>query len=127
MITLSSPSLLPFIKSLIIQDDSMGSDHKIFLLEFVELSLTTNKSAPLREVWRIENIPKSGRCGDQPLYRDFVDKYQNAFAHWLVTASALVAAGDDHQSTADSLEKSFQTCLDDVSEQVLGRKLVGAQ
>ena len=53
-------------------------------------------------------IPKSGRYGEQPLYRDFVDKYQNAFAQWLLTASTLVAAGDDHQSTADSLERAFK-------------------
>ena len=51
--------------------------------------------------------------------------YQSAFREWHDSAKATIAALDNDAERGGKLEKSFQSCLDDVTLEQLGYKLIG--
>jgi hypothetical protein len=122
---LVSAPLFQHIVSMEIVDDRMNSDHSPIIVKFRGLALAEGAGTPSREVWRVEKIPHEST----PEYRDFVGAYQDAFTDWLDNAKSQIERctleNIDHNSVADLLENSFQLCLDDVSEEQIGRKLIG--
>ena len=63
-----SKPLAPFVQKMEILEDRMGSDHNPILITLHGLLFSQKRSSPLREVWRIENIPTDT---DSPAYRNF--------------------------------------------------------
>ena len=119
-----SQSILPHVAGLTVLEDRMGSDHHMLVLELLGLQPKAAAKAELREVWRVENIPHY----KDPRYKDLVKAYQTAFRGWRDAAEEATArmrmerAGEGECNT---LEKSFQEFLDDVSLEQIGRKLIG--
>ena len=121
-----SKPLAPFVQKMEIVEDRMGSDHNPILITLHGLLFSQKRSSPLREVWRIENIPTDT---DSPAYRNFTLSYKVAFEEWEKHTRnhilALQATEVDNARIADLVEWSFQQCLDEVSQTQIGKKKIG--
>ena len=121
-----SKPLAPFVQKMEIVEDRMGSDHNPILITLHGLLFSQKRSSPLREVWRIENIPTDT---DSPAYRNFTLSYKVAFEEWEKHTRnhilALQATEVDNTRIADLVEWSFQQCLDEVSQTQIGKKKIG--
>jgi hypothetical protein len=117
-----SKSLMPHVTGMSVVADRMGSDHCMLVLHLVGLRPSPGAKAKLREVWRVEDIPHYKDAE----YRTMVDAYQTAFRDWRDSMKATVDALEaDDAAYGDRLERSFQSCLDDVTLEQLGCKLIG--
>ena len=116
-----SKSLIPHVAGMSVVGDRMGSDHCMLVLNLAGLRPTAGAKVKLREVWKVEGIPHH----KDPHYQDMVLAYQKAFRVWYDSTKTAIAAADDDAERGDELERSFQSCLDDVSLEQLGRKLIG--
>ena len=54
---LVSDSLLPLVKSMVVFDDRLGSDHHPILLKIRNLVPSSRAKPRKHRVWRVENIP----------------------------------------------------------------------
>jgi hypothetical protein len=119
-----SQSLLKHITKLSFQEDRMGSDHKPLILRLLGLSAGYSGTSPMREVWRVEDIPE-GKSG----LAQFSRAFQTAFQGWIKDAKSTIAAMDavdaDSRRMADVLEWSFQKKLDEIAYAQIGKKWVG--
>jgi hypothetical protein len=119
-----TPDLAPMVKSLVIKEGTMGSDHRplILTLEGCTLKHPPNKTN-MREVWRIDKIPSV------PDDWSWVSACQGRFGDWLKHTEnyirATTAAGVGSSEIANILDWSFQHALEEVAHEHIGTKLVG--
>jgi hypothetical protein len=111
--------LLPHVAGMKVIEDRMGSDHHMLVLRLIGLHPAPGVKPELREAWRMEDIPHYKELE----YKDVVRAYQQAFYTWHNnTKAAIEACG---QMDGNEMEKSFQSCLDEVSLKQIGRKFIG--
>ena len=119
---LCSSSLLPYIKSMVIHDDQMESDHKPLVLT-LRVPAAKGKKSPLREVWRVNNIP------DPDQDRSWVVACSVRMRKWakdnVPMLEAAAGIGLSSQCVADVLEWSSQCALDGLAAEHLGTKMAG--
>ena len=122
---LASKQITPYITSMEICEDNMGSDHNPILITIQGLDIKQAPASPLKEVWRLDKIPVEN---SQP-YQSFLRAYQGAFDEWIDATrgqiEALRAIETDNTRIAELVEWSFQKCLDEVSLSQIGKKTVG--
>ena len=118
-----SSDLAPNVKSMVIDDRQMGSDHRPCVLTLSGMALRKPAEAGKREAWRTDRLP----C--PPSDWSWVDACRHRFADWTNDTAAFIeavkAAGDDASKAADVLDWSFQAALDEVAAEHLGTKWVG--
>lgn len=123
---LVSRSLLPHVESMNILEDRMASDHHPIIVKLRNLRPSLGPGSSRREVWRTENIP---HYKEEVKHEAFRDEYAAAFDAWIDRTKsqleALQAMDTDNETIADISERSFQSCLDEVTQRVLGSKSVG--
>ncbi len=123
---LVSQSLLPHVESMNILDDRLASDHHPIIVKLRNLRPSPGPQSGRREVWRTEKIP---HYKEEIKHNAFRAEYATAFDAWIKRTKsqlgALQATDTDNETIADIFERSFQTCLDEVTQRVLGSKLVG--
>ena len=117
-----SNSLLPHVVGMTVVPDRMGSDHCMLVLRLVGLTPAPGAKVKLREIWRVNEMPHY----KHPDHKVMVAVYQEAFRAWGRSVRAVIASMEQGgKDDAEDLEKSFQSHLDDVSLEQIGRKLVG--
>jgi hypothetical protein len=103
---------------------TLGSDHRFVTLRLSGLAMEQTEKSSLREVWRVENLPRTAKK-----VTSFVDVFQTVFSEWISSAKSqlevLEALGVEANRVADIVEWSFQAALDKGSEQTIGTKTVG--
>ena len=118
-----SSSLAPKVKSLVIEDGQMGSDHRPLVLDLVDLASVPPPAKSVREVWKLENIP-------MPPESDWswVNACQARFQTWATHTGDMLRAAEasslDSQCVADVLDWSFQLALDELASTHLGTRKV---
>jgi hypothetical protein len=121
-----SSALMPHVVGMSVLKDRMGSDHRLIVLKLRGLVNVARAETKPREVWRMENIP---HYKSKEQYENMVSAFQEAFREWHASVKAHLAspAGVDARpgDMCEVLEKSFQTQLDDVALEQIGRKLIG--
>jgi len=121
-----SEGLLPHVESMLILSDRMGSDHHPALVRLRNLRPTPGAGPGMREVWRTDKIP---HYKDKDKLRTFVEAYQSAFSAWTSDTStqihALKATEADNTVVSNLVEHSFEKCLHEVTNTVLGKRSVG--
>jgi hypothetical protein len=117
-----SRALLPHVTDMTVINDRMSSDHHMLVLRLRGLRTSPGAGVKLRSVWRVEDIPHY----KDPDYKAVVCAYQEAFRAWHRSTKATMASLEAGVAEeGDSFEKSFQMCLDAVSLEQIGRKLIG--
>ena len=120
-----SQSLLPLIEVMTIHEDRLGSDHHPIVIKIRDVNPTLGPGALTHKVWRLEKIPhyKSAE------HDAFVSSYATAFEQWSRSTSsqieALQATDADNSTIANIIEHSFQSCLDETTNNLIGTKYVG--
>ena len=115
-----SPSLVTHIRSLVIDNDQMDSDHRPLVLSLGGLLTDRPERATTREVWNTSNIPSP------PDDWSWVHACRAQFAKWIDEAGGIIKTLDatkvESQRISDILDWSFQRALDDVAYVQLGTK-----
>jgi hypothetical protein len=119
-----TPDLAPAIKSLVIHESTMGSDHRPLTLTLERCSLKIPAPvSPMREAWRTDKIPSP------PDDWSWVSACQGHFRSWIEHTErymrATAAAGVEATHMANILDWSFQHALDEVAYEHLGTKWTG--
>ena len=121
-----SDSLLPFIESMNIEEDRLGSDHHPIIIKISNLTPSSREKTKVHRVWRVENIP---HYKDVLQNQTFLNYFSVAFADWSLSFKMMVDNPLNpttlFSEMADKGERSFQTCLDKVTSEQIGSKLVG--
>ena len=120
-----SHSLLPLIEDMTIHEDRLGSDHHPIVIKIRNVAPTPGPGASTRKVWRLDNIPHY-KSKDHDA---FITSYAAAFERWSRRTKsqieALQAADADNSTIANIIEHSFQSCLDETTNSLIGTKTVG--
>ena len=120
---LCSSELLPAIRSLEIDEDQMGSDHRPLFLTLTGIKPIAPQTGALREVWNTQNIPST------PHDWSWVHACSRRMKEWCDSAGGVIGAAAannlDSQCVSDVLEWSFQCALDGVAAQQIGTRTVG--
>ena len=118
-----SPKLASMVKSLVIEEGQMGSDHLPLVLNLEGLAAKPVRRARLREVWRVDNVPSP------PDDWSWVAACQAKFMEWVSTTGSFIDAVSameaDSTRISDIIEWSFQRALDEAAFEQLGTKFVG--
>ena len=121
-----SDSLLPFIESMSIEEDRLGSDHHPIIIKISNLTPSSRSKTKLHRVWRVENIP---HYKDVPGNQDLINCFSVAFTDWAISFKKMVDnplnSTTPFSVMAEKGERSFQTCLDKVTTEQIGSKYVG--
>jgi hypothetical protein len=119
----ASKGIAPRIRRLTLEEDRMGSDHKMLVIE-VSGRVGLDEGKGVREAWRVEDIPEEGQ--DK---RKFVHAFQSAMHAWIQETTTqtelLEAMGVEAHRVVNIMEWSFQARLDKVSDRELGVKRIG--
>jgi hypothetical protein len=118
-----SSDLLPLVKSLVIDEDQMGSDHRPMVLTLGGVEPVRPMEGGLREVWKIENIPNTDE--NWGWVNSCHDRFRSWIGHGVPMLDAVKSAGIDSQCVGDVLDWSFQCALDGVAAEVLGTEWRG--
>jgi len=118
--------LSPYITSMVIPGDQMGSDHRRCVLTMSGLSLKAPVKKGRREVWDIEAIPEphtaehsiwTAAC--RAKFNSWLRHTTNMLRGWHAADSTRTAA------MGDMVEWSFQSALDELAAEQLGTKWIG--
>jgi hypothetical protein len=111
------------VKSLVIEEGQMGSDHLPLVLTLEGLTTKPARKARLREVWRVSDVPSP------PDDWSWVAACQAKFMDWVSTTGSFIDAVSameaDTTRISDIIEWSFQRALDEAAFEQLGTKFVG--
>jgi hypothetical protein len=117
-----SSALLPMVKSMVIHEEQMGSDHRPLVL-VLGVQPVRGETRKMREVWRLDSIPDPNES------RSWVKACSARMRDWSQRQVPMLAAaravGLESQCVADVLDWSVQCALDGLAAERLGTKMVG--
>jgi hypothetical protein len=103
----------------------MGSDHHPVVIELNNLVPDHVRDAQVRRTWKIEKIPHY----KNHKFPQLVSAFANSFENWVDNTKSQVEAlqenADNNASIADVMEYSFQSQLDEITDKLLGSRVVG--
>ena len=122
---LCSSSALPYVRSLVICEDAMGSDHRPLVLKLSGLRATAPEISAMRVVWKTEEIKFP------PWDWTWVNACQAKFKQWVASTKESIVALDavkaDNDRMADILDWSFQRALEEEAVVHVGKKKVNGR